>query len=118
MNLRRFIGSSVQDGRLIWYGRFIPEELEVVYKAVFVYLWCTPAELVSLSFTVSSRGSFMKKEYSRRSVMTSLAAGSAGLLLHQHLAYAELLVPEAAGPAGTAAKGPVGMEVTITAITD
>src|ERR1019366_1051354 len=64
-------------------------------------------------------GSFMKKDYSRRAVMSGLSAVSAGVLLNQRFTYAEMLAP-LAEPVGMVplAKGPVGMDVTITAVTD
>jgi alpha-glucosidase/alpha-D-xyloside xylohydrolase len=61
----------------------------------------------------------MKKDYSRRAVMSGLSAVSAGVLLNQRFTYAEMLAP-LAEPVGMVplAKGPVGMDVTITAVTD
>src|ERR1700742_2041293 len=54
----------------------------------------------------------MKKRYSRRSVVTGLGAMSAGVLLNRRFSYAEMLAPSAV-PTGA-----VGMNVTITAVTD
>ena len=54
----------------------------------------------------------MKKHYSRRSVVTGLSAISAGILLNRRFTYAEMLAPSAV-PTGA-----VGMDVTITAVTD
>jgi alpha-glucosidase/alpha-D-xyloside xylohydrolase len=61
----------------------------------------------------------MKKDYSRRAVISRFGAVSAGVLLNQRFTYAEMLAP-LAQPVGMApvAKGPVGMDVTITAVTD
>ena len=61
----------------------------------------------------------MKKKYSRRSVITGFGTVSAGILLDQRFLYAEMLAP-LSGPGATplVAKGPVGMDVTITAVTD
>jgi alpha-glucosidase (family GH31 glycosyl hydrolase) len=54
----------------------------------------------------------MKKDYSRRAVLSRLGAVSAGVLLNQRFTYAEILAPS------SVTKGQVGMEVTITAVTD
>src|ERR1700744_699679 len=54
----------------------------------------------------------MKKHYSRRSVITGLGAMSAGVLLNRRFTHAEMLPPSAV-PTGA-----VGMDVTITAVTD
>ena len=61
----------------------------------------------------------MKNDYSRRAVLSRVGAVSAGMLLTCRLPYAEMLAPTAQSP-GTkpTAKGPVGMDVTITAVTD
>src|SRR5258708_24952694 len=63
--------------------------------------------------------SFMKKDYSRRAVISGLGAVSAGILLDQRFTYAEMLAPtdrsDGTVPIATA---PVGMDVTITAVTD
>ena len=61
----------------------------------------------------------MKKDYSRRAVISRLGVVSAGVLLTQRFTYAEMLAPPA-GPAPMTpiAKGPVGMDVTVTAVTD
>ena len=50
--------------------------------------------------------------------MSGLGAVSTGMLLHQRFAWAEMLTPPS-GPAGigAVAKAPVGMDVTITAVT-
>ena len=61
----------------------------------------------------------MKKHFSRRSMMTKLGAATAGVLLQRRFSSAELLAP----PSGTeeasrAVKGAVGMDVTLTAVTD
>jgi alpha-glucosidase (family GH31 glycosyl hydrolase) len=53
----------------------------------------------------------VKQKISRRTVLSRLGTVSAGLLLHQRFAGAAVL------PGGLAPKGPVGMEVTIVAIT-
>jgi alpha-glucosidase/alpha-D-xyloside xylohydrolase len=57
----------------------------------------------------------MKKTYSRRTVVAGLGAVSAGVLLDRRFAYAELLAPQAGAKVAT---GAVGMDVTITAVTD
>ena len=61
----------------------------------------------------------MKKDYSRRAILSGVGAVSAGMLLTCRLSYAEMLDPTTEH-AGTKriAKGPVGMDVTITAVTD
>ncbi len=61
----------------------------------------------------------MKQHFSRRSMMTKLGAATAGVLLQHRFSSAELLAP----PSGTegaarAVKGAVGMDVTLTAVTD
>jgi len=53
----------------------------------------------------------MKKDVSRRKVLSRLGAVSTGLLLSQRFAWGEML------GAPAIAKGPVGMEVTIVAVT-
>jgi alpha-glucosidase (family GH31 glycosyl hydrolase) len=60
----------------------------------------------------------MKKDYSRRAVVSGLGAVSAGVLLRQRFAWAEMVAPPV-GPvgAGAVAKGAVGMDVAITAVT-
>jgi alpha-glucosidase (family GH31 glycosyl hydrolase) len=59
------------------------------------------------------------KQHSRRSVMTKFGAAVAGVLLNQRFSYAELLTPPRTRADGLrAAKGLVGMDVTITAVTD
>ena len=61
----------------------------------------------------------MKKDYSRRAVISRLGAVSAGVLLTQRFTYAEMLAPRAGpAPMTPVAKGPVGMDVTVTAVTD
>src|SRR3984885_7582884 len=60
----------------------------------------------------------MKKDCSRRSVLTGLGTMSAGILLSQRFGSAELLAPFAETGRGAAvAHGQVGMDVTITALT-
>jgi alpha-glucosidase (family GH31 glycosyl hydrolase) len=60
----------------------------------------------------------MKKDFSRRAVLTGLGTISAGVLLRQRFASAEVLDPIAAHKGNAAmAQGPVGMDVTITAVT-
>src|ERR1035441_8216240 len=63
--------------------------------------------------------SLMKKEYSRRAVISGLSAASAGVLLNRRFTFGETLAP-LSEPAGTTsiARGRVGMDVTITAVTD
>jgi len=64
-------------------------------------------------------GLYMKKDYSRRAVISRLGAVSAGVLLNQRFSYAEMLAPVAERVAkASIAKSPVGMDVTITAVTD
>ena len=61
----------------------------------------------------------MNKDYSRRAVIGRLGAASAGVLLNSRFAYAEMLAPLAEpGSTVPVAKGPVGMDVTITAVTE
>ena len=59
------------------------------------------------------------KQHSRRSVLTKLGAAAASVLLKQRFSAAQLLAPPITKPAGArAAKGSVGMDVTLTAVTD
>lgn len=59
------------------------------------------------------------KGFSRRSVMAGVGAASAELLLTRRFAFAELVLPGAESThAPTMAKGPVGMDVTLVAVTD
>ena len=61
----------------------------------------------------------MKNHYSRRAVLSRVPAVSVGMLLTCRLPYAEMLAPKAQSPGKKpTAKGPVGMDVTITAVTD
>lgn len=61
----------------------------------------------------------MAEQYSRRSVISKLGVAAAGVLLQQRFSYAELAAPEAAASGGASvAKAAVGMDVTITAVTD
>jgi alpha-glucosidase (family GH31 glycosyl hydrolase) len=61
----------------------------------------------------------MNNAYSRRSVLTGLGTISAGILLSERFASAEMLAPlaEHGTDAPAVVHGPVGMDVTITAVT-
>lgn len=61
----------------------------------------------------------MKKNYSRRAILSRVGAVSAGMLLTRRLSYAEMLDPTTErAKTERIANGPVGMDVTITAVTD
>ena len=60
----------------------------------------------------------MKNDCSRRSVLTGLGTIMAGTLLWKRFASAEMLAPFAEpNESASVARGPVGMDVTITAVT-